>query len=291
MASQTQIKRYFITGITGTLGQAVAKRLLDRPDVHVVGFSRDELKQSLIEPNERLTLYLGDVRDRDRVIEATRGIDAVLHFASLKRVDSLEENPEEAVRTIIEGTTNILHAQRINKIPRVTLTSTDKAVYPVNVYGACKFVAERLVLRNSNNVVCRYGNVLGSRGSVVHAFADSIEKEGKIYVTHRLMSRFWIPIEKAAEFVLKSAHEDRGGLKIPDMKASNVVALGLAVATALDKQKPDIEVIGMRPGEKLTECLMTVEEGAQKNYYSNAVEQFTQKDLTEMAVALLGGTK
>src|SRR4051812_32937696 len=136
--------KYLITGISGTLGQAVLKLLTQDPENEIIGISRDECKQAALPKQERLTLYLGDIRDRERVLEASRGCEVIFHFAALKHVDLLEANPEEGIYTNILGTDNVLHAQRINKIRRVILSATDKGAYPINLYGMTKGIAERL---------------------------------------------------------------------------------------------------------------------------------------------------
>lgn len=267
--------RVFITGITGTLGQMVTKILMHR-GCSVVGYSRDEQKQRVLrqelvnypvefENNPMdVTLYLGDVRDAERLEEATRGVDILFHFAALKCVDTLEENPEEAVATNVYGTQNVLHAQRVNYIPRVVLASTDKAVYPINAYGASKKLAESLVLRNPNNVVCRYGNVLGSRGSVLPMFVAAL-KSGKdpiVGITDKRMTRFWTTVERAANFVINTGIAKPGGLYTPQIEAAPVVRVLDAVAENLGVQAYAFREIGIRAGEKLHECLLTDTENA-----------------------------
>lgn len=268
-----------ITGISGTLGGHVSRRLL-QASATVIGYSRDEQKQMAILPHPNLTLYLGDVRDRDRLIECSRGVDVIFHFAALKCVDKLEENPEESVQTNIIGTQNVLHAQRLNGIKRVVLSSTDKACLPRNVYGFCKATAERLVLRNSNNVVCRYGNVLASRGSVVPKFMESLKSEGKAYVTDKKMTRFFILQEDAAEFVIRSAAEKTGGLKIPPMKACTIPELVDAIATRLSIPKYTIQETGIRPGEKIHEHLRSGFEGVEMT--SETAPRFTKDELCKL---------
>lgn len=248
--------KVLISGITGSLGTCVREKLLAKKTFHIFGLSRDEQKQRLIPPNKNLTLILGDVRDQTRVLESTRNIDLIFHFAALKCVDTLEDNPEESIRTNINGTENILYSQRINKIPRVILSSTDKACKPINVYGACKLLAEKLVLRNKNNVVVRYGNVLASRGSVIGMFIKTIQEKGLVEITDVNMTRFFIRIEDAAEFVIESALEKSGGLKIFNMKSVNIIDLAYAVGELVGVRKPIIRVTGMRPGEKIHEDLV-----------------------------------
>ena len=272
--------KHFISGVTGTLGRAVCDKLLQDPGVEVIGYSRDELKQSQIPKHPRLTLYLGDVRNRERLIEATRGVSVLFHFAALKRVDSMEENPEECIFTNVDGTMNILGAQRTNKIKRVVLSSTDKAAHPETVYGACKFLSERLVLRNQSNIVCRYGNVLASRGSVVHSFVKSLLDERTINITHPEMTRFFLTIEQAASFVIQSAHDVDGGLKIPKLKACNILDMAQVIARLLGVDNPKVNVVGIRGIEKLHECLRTPCEG--QLAYSDTSPQFTREELVHL---------
>lgn len=272
------MKLALITGITGTLGQEVSRILLRDTAFKLIGYSRDEMKQMALKAHPRLTLYLGDVRDRDRLIEASRNCQLIYHFASLKCVDKLEENPDEAKKTIVDGTDNVLHAQRLNGVPRVVLSSTDKAVYPINSYGKCKALAEDLVLRNKNNVVVRYGNVIASRGSVIPQFVKSIMESNSVLLTHKDMSRFFLTPEEAANFVIDSSFEKSGGLKIPDIKATRITNIVSALATILGK-KPNSVIVGIRPGEKIHEDLKTEDEGDGQRLTSASGPQFTEKEL------------
>jgi UDP-N-acetylglucosamine 4,6-dehydratase len=265
-----------VTGHTGSLGHALVPLLLERGD-SVIGVSRDELKQSQYPKHERLTQYLCDVRDRNRLLEASRRVDLIIHAAAMKRIESCEEQPEEAVASNILGTENVLSCQRLHDIARVVLVSTDKSCLPITSYGMTKATAERLVLRNPNNMVCRYGNILGSRGSVLQAFVTSILNEGVIRVTDTRMTRYWWTIEEAAEFILrKSSATQAGGLCIPALKAYPVVGLGNVVASVLGRGAPRVEVFGVRNCEKLHEDLRTPDEGGalrsddQSHWYSRA---------------------
>ena len=272
--------KYFITGITGSLGRAVTEKLLEDPDAHVIGYSRDELKQSEIPFHPRLTLVLGDVRDQRRLTEATRGVDIIYHFAALKRVDKMEENPEECIATNIEGTMNVLGAQRTNKIKRVVLSSTDKAAHSETVYGSSKFLSEKLVLRNPHNVVCRYGNVLASRGSVIPMFVDSIRKHGFVNITHPAMTRFFISIDEAAKFVVGHSFRIEGGLKIPDLKGCKIIDLADVICHIMGFTTLKVKLIGIRNQEKLHECMRTDVEGGLM--MSHLVEQFTRHELIKL---------
>lgn len=248
-----------VTGVTGTLGTTLLKGLLEEHEV--VGYSRCELKQSQIPPHKNLTLYLGDVRDRDRLIEASRECDIIYHLSALKQIDRLELNPEESIATNITGTENVLHCQRVNKIPRVVFSSTDKACAPWNVYGMCKAISERLVMRNPNNIVCRWGNIIASRGSVIPKFIETLKKEKTLYITERGMTRFFLRPVDVAAFMLRVSQRPIGGLCIPPMKAYPVLKLGLLLADMLDIKTPRILEIGMRPGEKLHEIVRMQDEG------------------------------
>lgn len=252
--------RILITGITGSLGRELLPLLL--ADGHnVVGYSRCELKQSQIPKHPNLTLYIGDVRNKDRLMEASRHMDLVFHLAALKRIDTVEEQPEEGIATNTTGTENLLFCQRMNHIPRVVLVSTDKACMPTTPYGATKFLAESLVLRNPNNIVCRYGNVLASRGSVVHAFVESLKATNTLHITDRECTRFWWTLPQSAQYVYRMSSREHGGLCIPNLKAYPVVKLGKVIAEMVGIQNPEIKEIGFRGREKLHEHMRTHEEG------------------------------
>lgn len=282
-------QQILVTGFTGSLGTVLVKRLLEAGH-WVTGYSRDELKQAQYFKHDRLNMYVGDVRDRDRLIEASRGKNIIFHLAALKRVESLEENPEEAVKTNIEGTDNVLHAQRVNRISRVVLSSTDKACYPVNIYGVTKAAAERLVLRNPNNVVCRYGNVIGSRGSVVPMFVRSLERDRMVEITDRRMTRFWWPLEDAAGFVEHCGLRSNGGLFIPPLQASTVVDMAAAVAECIGVTDYKVKDIGLRPGEKLHETMRTSQEG--QLFSSDQTEHhFAPSHLKHMVQKVIGGCR
>jgi len=272
--------KVFITGITGSLGTAVTKYLLEHyPDCQIYGYSRDELRQQKFMRDKRITLTLGCIRDRDRLLEATRGMDIIFHLAAVKHVDLLELNPEEAASVNIDGTRNVLYAQRMNRIPRVVLSSTDKAVYPVNAYGDSKAMAEKLILRNPKNLVFRWGNVIASNGSVVPQFVKSIKDHQTAYVTDTNMIRFWITLNEAAKFIVtNSLDQNSSGLIIPEMRAAKVVDVALAVAAILGVSTT-IKTTGPRPGEKLSECLRTQYEGAE--IHAHTVPQFSMDELIQ----------
>lgn len=267
--------RYLITGVTGTLGQQVAKMLLDEGH-YVIGLSRDEQKQRALPHHSRLTLHLGDVRDPDRVVEAAVDADLIFHFASLKCVDTLEHQPMEAIQTNILGTRSVLSAQLVHGIDRVVFTSTDKACYPINTYGFSKAMAEKLVLQNNRNVVCRYGNVIASRGSAIPVFIKAIQEGKPVKLTHQDMTRFFIRVEDAAKFVIDESRSLGGGVRIPEMRGTSILAVIGALSLLLNKVC-DIQVTGMRPGEKINECLKMFHEG--EEIYSHTAPQYTCQEL------------
>jgi UDP-N-acetylglucosamine 4,6-dehydratase len=266
-------KTILITGGTGSFGKACVEALLTEHDPRVVRiFSRDELKQSEMQAryaqDSRLRYFLGDVRDRNRIVGATRGVDLIFHAAALKQVPACEYNPFEAAQTNIVGAENVVAAAIANDVPRTLLLSTDKAVNPVNLYGATKLCAEKIVTQ-ANALAAdslarfasvRYGNVVGSRGSVIPIFIAQADT-GRITITDERMSRFWITLPQAVEFVLSRAALMQGGEvfvpKIPSMRVSEIA----------DAIAPDAErvVTGIRPGEKLSEVLVTEDESRHAN--------------------------
>jgi UDP-N-acetylglucosamine 4,6-dehydratase/5-epimerase len=261
-------KTIFISGGTGSFGKACIETLLNDYEPRVIRvFSRDELKQSELQARyageERLRFFLGDVRDRNRLTGATRGVDLILHAAALKQVPACEYNPFEAAQTNIIGAENIVAAAIANDVPRTLLLSTDKAVNPVNLYGATKLCAEKIVTQANAlaadslaRFACvRYGNVVGSRGSVIPIFMAQAET-GRLTITDERMTRFWITLPQAVQFVLSRLQLMEGGEvfvpKIPSMRVSEIA----------DALAPDAErvLVGIRPGEKLNEVLVTEDE-------------------------------
>lgn len=262
-------KNILITGGTGSFGKRCVDILIDRcrPSKLIV-FSRDELKQHEMKTggydHPSLRYFIGDVRDKDRLKRAMAGVDIVIHAAALKQVPVCEYNPFEAVKTNILGAQNIIDTAIDCGVNQVIALSTDKAVNPVNLYGATKLCAEKIFIqgnvyskKQSARFSCvRYGNVIGSRGSVIPLFLKQ-RTTGKITVTDPRMTRFWITLDEAVELVLKGLRHMQGGEifvpKIPSMKITD-----LAKAVAPDCE---VEFIGIRPGEKLHEVLTTEEEG------------------------------
>lgn len=260
------MKKYLITGITGTMGQALSKLILNKiPNAYVLGISRDEQKQRKILHHPRLTLKLADVRDKasiERAIGKECIIDCIFHLAALKCVDTLEENVYEAIQTNVLGTQNIVDVA-LDFGSDLVLASTDKACYPVNAYGATKALAERIVT-SAGFKVCRYGNVLGSRGSFLPTIISCLKKGIPVPVTDKEMTRFWLKTEEVASFLLDiSAHTKEGDIYIPsDIFSCHITVLIKAIAELLQIPTYEMRVVGVRPGEKIHETLQTVEEGA-----------------------------
>src|SRR4051812_26062927 len=222
-SSEIQGKVVLVTGGTGSFGNAFVRDLFERHDPAAVRvYSRDELKQydmrRRFNDDERLRFLIGDVRDRDRLTMAMRGVDVVVHAAAMKQVPACEYNPFEAVQTNVHGAQHIIDAAIDTGVKRILALSTDKAVNPVNLYGATKLVAEKLFVdgnsyagTNNTRFACvRYGNVVGSRGSVIPLFLEQ-RKTGTVTVTDERMTRFWITLEQGVRFVIRSIEQMSGG--------------------------------------------------------------------------------
>ena len=270
MASSLKGKTILITGGTGSFGKACAKRLLEKHAPSSVRiFSRDELKQwemrRELNDDPRLRFLIGDVRDEQRVRRAAEGVDVIIHAAAMKQVPACEYNPIEAIRTNVDGAINVINAALDNNITRVIALSTDKAASPANLYGATKLCSDRLFIQSNEYrggsrktmfSVVRYGNVMGSRGSVIPLFRRQKEK-GELTITHENMTRFWITLPQAVDLVLSSLDIMRGGeLFVPKIPTMKVIDLAKTIAP-----NATCRVIGIRPGEKIHECLITAEEG------------------------------
>ncbi len=257
-------KSVLITGGTGSFGKAFVNRVLEDDEVtKLVVFSRDELKQfEMAEKisSPKLRYFLGDVRDYQRLLRATDGIDVIVHAAAMKQIPASEYNPMEAIKTNVIGAENIVNASIENGIQRVVALSTDKAANPANLYGATKLCSDKLMIagnvlagsRDTRFSAVRYGNVLGSRGSVIPFFLDKA-KTGSIPITDERMTRFWLTIQEGVNFVLDSFERMHGGEifvpKIPSFKVTDVARVVCpGVPTKL---------IGIRPGEKLHEVMIT----------------------------------
>jgi UDP-N-acetylglucosamine 4,6-dehydratase len=263
-----QEKVVLITGGTGSFGTAFLRRLLAEHEPAAVRiYSRDELKQydlqRTLADDERVRFLIGDVRDAKRLHMAMRGVDVVIHAAALKQVPACEYNPFEAVKTNILGAENVITAAIANDVPRTLALSTDKAVNPVNLYGATKLAAEKIITQGNayagdspaRFATMRYGNVVGSRGSVIPLFKAQA-RAGELTITDEAMTRFWITLEQAVEFVISCLALMRGGeVFVPRIPSMKVLEIAEAIAPEATRR-----IIGIRPGEKVHEVLLTEDE-------------------------------
>jgi UDP-N-acetylglucosamine 4,6-dehydratase len=260
-----------VTGGTGSFGNKFVEILLARHRPRrLVIFSRDELKQSEMQArfggDPRLRFFIGDVRDRERLVRAMHGVDTVVHAAALKQIPACEYNPFEAIQTNIMGGKNVIDAAIDSGVKRVIALSTDKAVNPVNLYGATKLCMEKLFVdgnaygfsRGTRLACVRYGNVVGSRGSVIPLFKSQREA-GVLTVTDPKMTRFWITLDQGVELVVRALDRMRGGeIFVPKIPSMRVMDLAEAVAPGCR-----VEFTGIRPGEKLHEVLISEDESRQ----------------------------
>ena len=268
-------KSVLITGGTGSFGRTCVKRLLedDEPPSRLVVFSRDEQKHVDMARNlfpvdryPQIRYFVGDVRDLPRLLRALSGIDYVIHAAAMKHVDVAEYNPQECIRTNIGGAENLIHACLDTGVKKLVALSTDKAANPINLYGATKLCSDKLFIagnalggsEGTRFAVVRYGNVLGSKGSVIPFFLRAKET-GRLPITDPRMTRFWITLAQGVDLVLNAFHRMGGGeLYVPRIPSMNIMDLARAIG-------PDCEtdVVGIRPGEKLHECLIPPDEARQ----------------------------
>ena len=272
-------KSVLVTGGTGSFGRKFVQRLLKDDEVSkVIVFSRDELKQFEMQSyvnSPKLRYFLGDVRDFQRLRQAATGVDVIVHAAAIKQIAAAEYNPMEAIKTNILGAENIVNVAIENNVSKVIALSTDKAANPANLYGATKLCSDKLmvagnILAGKQSVrfaVVRYGNVLGSRGSVIPFFKEQI-KNGYLPITDINMTRFWLTIDEGIQFVLDSLSRMHGGeIFVPKIPSFKVVD----VATVISPDTP-IKIIGIRPGEKLHEVMITEDDSEYtlefKDYYA-----------------------
>jgi UDP-N-acetylglucosamine 4,6-dehydratase len=277
-------KSLLITGGTGSLGHGLTSFLLKKFNLKkIIIFSRDELKQS--EHNKKfqksdkkkiLRYFLGDVRDVDRLKFAFKNVDIIIHAAALKHVDQAEYNPYEFINTNINGAKNVIQASLENNVEKIIALSTDKAVNPINLYGATKLASDKLFV-SANNLagknktrfaVVRYGNVINSRGSVVPFFLELRNNFSKfIPITHEKMTRFSITLQQSVDFILSSLNEMRGGeIFVPKIPSVRIIDLARVIAPNIP-----VKILGIRPGEKIKEILCSSDEFLNtiefKNYY------------------------
>jgi len=274
-------KNVLITGGTGSFGKQCVKSILERyKPKRLVIFSRDELKQSEMaqtfskEKYQCIRYFIGDVRDKERLHRAFHNVDIVIHAAALKQVPAAEYNPFEAVKTNILGGQNVINVSIDQGVKKVIALSTDKAVNPINLYGATKLCSDKLFITGNSYVghdetilsVVRYGNVVGSRGSVIPFFFKKME-DGILPITDPQMTRFWITLEKSVDFVLKCLEIMVGGeLFVPKIPSMNIMDLARVICP-----KCKTETVGIRPGEKLHEVMVPKDEARNTlefdNYY------------------------
>jgi len=291
-----------VTGGTGSFGRKFVEIMLQ--DLHpkkMIVFSRDELKQHEMRglgfDQQNVRFFIGDVRDRERLLRAMHGVGVVVHAAALKQVPACEYNPMEAVKTNIVGTSNVVEAALDAGVRKVIALSTDKAVNPVNLYGATKLAAEKLTVQSnayaagtSTRYSCvRYGNVVGSRGSVVPAFLKQ-RGTGRLTITDERMTRFWLSLEEGVRFVIECIENMQGGeVFVPKIPSMKVVDLARAIA-------PDatLDIVGIRPGEKLHEVLISQDEArntveSQRMYVVKPPETLWERSLNYEGTPLADG--
>lgn len=267
-----------VTGGTGSFGRRFIDTILRRwRPARVIVFSRDELKQSEMRqefaglPNEEsLRFFLGDVRDRDRLLRAFDGVDYVIHAAALKQVPAAEYNPLEAIKTNVLGAANVIDAAIDRNVKRVIALSTDKAANPINLYGATKLCSDKLFVAGNSYSgnhetrfgVVRYGNVVGSRGSVVPFFVKK-RTSGVIPITDPRMTRFWLTLDQGVDFVLRSLERVSGGeIFVPKIPSMKVTDLAEAIAPGVP-----LQIVGIRPGEKLHEVMVPEDDARNAREY------------------------
>jgi UDP-N-acetylglucosamine 4,6-dehydratase len=270
-------KVVLVTGGTGSFGKAFVTKVLQQDEVSkLIVFSRDELKQFEMAENinsPKLRYFLGDVRDYQRLLRATDGVDLIVHAAAMKQIPASEYNPMEAIKTNVLGAENIVNASIENGIQKVVALSTDKAANPANLYGATKLCSDKLMiagnvlagLRPTRFSAVRYGNVLGSRGSVIPFFLDRA-KSGSIPITDPRMTRFWLTIQDGVQFVLDSFERMHGGeIFVPKIPSFKVTDVARVVCPGIPTEN-----IGIRPGEKLHEVMITEDD----SHYTYEFEKY-----------------
>jgi UDP-N-acetylglucosamine 4,6-dehydratase len=270
-------KTVMITGGTGSFGQSFVKKILEEKEAEsVIVFSRDELKQFEMQANldnQKVRFVLGDVRDYKRLLEVSTDVDVIIHAAAMKQITAAELNPIEAIKTNVLGAENIVRVAIENEISSVIALSTDKASNPANLYGATKLCSDKLIIAGNNLTqnkfpifsVVRYGNILGSRGSVIPLFLQQA-KTGTITITNEKMTRFWLSLGDGVDFVLNSIKTMQGGeIFIPKIPSFRVIDAARVVAP-----EAKIDIIGIRPGEKLHEIMITEDDSFHTREFENS---------------------
>lgn len=283
-------KRVTILGGTGTLGKALTSKIHEVwPDVQVTILSRDEHKQAVMKREFPKCQYvIGDIRDRRSLGKFIAGRDIVFHVAALKHIDIAEANPVECIRTNVDGTINAAEIAYTNGVQRFIFSSTDKAVDPINTYGSAKYLSERylynfnLIQSSTKFSVYRWGNVLGSQGSAIPLFAETLLRERKAYITHPDMTRFWIPIDWATAFMLHTFNDSYSDKAMvpPTMKAASVIELIAAISNILGIKDYGLITTGIRPGEKIHEAIYS--QHSEHPLTSDKAPRYTQDELIRM---------
>lgn len=295
-------KSILITGGTGSFGKEFTKYVLENYNPKkIIIYSRDEYKQFHMQNDfkqyaDKLRFFIGDVRDKERLTRAFKGVDYVIHAAAMKQVPACEYNPAEAIKTNINGAQNIIEAALDTGVKKVVALSTDKAVNPVNLYGGTKLVSDKLFIaanayagdKDINFSIVRYGNVAGSRGSVIPFFHNIIKNGGtELPITDYRMTRFWISLRQGVELVIKALEEAKGGetfiSKIPSFRVTD-----LAEAMLPGCAKPEV---GIREGEKLHEIMVTIEDSMTTYEYENHFIVYPQMVWSESHRAIPTGRK
>lgn len=295
-------KAILITGGTGSFGKAFTRYVLENYNPKkIIIYSRDEFKQYMMqnefkEYKSKLRFFIGDVRDKERLMRAFEGVDYVIHAAAMKQVPACEYNPAEAIKTNIHGAQNVIDAALDKGVKKVVALSTDKAVNPVNLYGGTKLVSDKLFIaanayagdKDINFSIVRYGNVAGSRGSIIPLFHNIIKNGGsELPITDYRMTRFWISLRQGVELVIKALEEAKGGetfiSKIPSFKITD-----LAEAMLPGCKMPEI---GIREGEKLHEIMVTVEDSMTTYEYDKHFIVYPQMVWSEERRAIPTGKK
>ena len=262
-------KNFLITGGTGSFGHTMVNKLLQTDVNEIVVFSRDEAKQHFMRQeisDPRVRFILGDVRNFESIAKALYGIDLIFHAAALKHVPASESAPWEFVQTNVQGSHNLLRAISESEVSKAVFLSTDKAVYPLNAMGMSKALMEKLVRSDeypskAKSVITRYGNVIGSRGSVIPQFIESIKKSQSVIVTDKLMTRFMMSLEESVDLVLFALERGNAGdLLVQKSPAATVSTIIDALSILLNVKNIKVNTVGIRPGEKIHETLLSAEE-------------------------------
>ncbi|MED4003644.1 polysaccharide biosynthesis protein [Priestia aryabhattai] len=269
-----------VTGGTGSWGYELVKQLLTYNPREIRVFSRSESNQFTMgqdfDNDPKLKFVIGDIKEKDSMIDACKGVDYIFHLAALKHVPVCENQPIEALKTNVIGTQNVIDAALVSNVKRVVYISTDKAANPSNFYGLSKSMGERLIIHantlttNTKFVCIRGGNVLGTNGSVIHVFKKQIQEKGKIGITDSNMTRFFLTLEDAIKLVFKATFESIGGeIFVMKMPTCRIIDLAQVLIDESKKENVKVEVLGIRPGEKIHELLLSEYESLTTVVYDN----------------------